>query len=123
MNNPNNLPVATGASLGSVGADRPESITVDPGNAPRNAAPKATPIPPSSPPVQAKVPEPETAVAQDVPEVEETGEKSYQVTDEEIDQLHQRFDRMETMIKRRLAIATLHARFDSLEKWLQDRFS
>lgn len=121
MNNPKNLPIATGASLGSGGSDKPESITVDPGNAPRIAAEPAirsTPMPPPATPV----PEAKQPVNQPSPEVVETTKTEYQVTDEEIDQLHSRFDNMEALIKRRLAVATLHARFDALEKWLNDRF-
>lgn len=119
-----NLPIVTGAALGGSGGDRPESITSDTGNRP--AAPNERPMPaaPATPsPVVAAV------LADDfilpMPPDRPPGDTLTDaeiVTDEEIEALHKRFDRMEALLKRRLAVSTLDKRFDNLEKWLAERF-
>lgn len=114
------LPIATGAAAGadSGGGGRPEMITSDTG--PRPAAPKeaaSLPEPKDEVEIAASAP-----VAAPAPEVQVIGNPDTNISDEEIDRLHTRFDQMETLIKRKLAIATLMARFDALEAWLAARF-
>lgn len=117
------LPVALGASTDvSGGGDRPESITSDQGNRP--AVPRETVAPrqPAAASTVADVLADEAAAPAPVASPAPAGgQDAGIVTDEEIDALHARFDRMETLLKRRLAIGTLDARFDHLEKWLAAR--
>lgn len=111
------LPISIGASASSdVGGNSAEGITTDTGI--RSAVPKSKPEPADpvvEPPPAAQ---PEVAPPVETPPAAAPAP----VGDDEIDQLHQRFDVIESMIKRRLAIATLHGRFDALEEWLNNRF-
>lgn len=116
--NGKDLPVALGASAsGDRGGDRSEMITSDTGNRPATSS----------------IPEPKDAVeelasaatATPAPApaaVEVQGNPDTDVSDDEIDALHARFDAMEALLKRKLAFVTLHARFDQLTTWLNQRF-
>jgi hypothetical protein len=120
------LPKAIGASTDATrGGDRPEKITTDTGDPVRSVAPRVTP--PASPAPVSTVAEivadsetPGTLVVQAPVPVDVAA--AHAATDDDIDALHARFDAMEALLKRRLAVGTLNARFDNLEKWLNDRF-
>lgn len=122
------LPICTGASLGDdSGGGRAEKITTEKPGEVRSAAPKEQTLTPAqraafapAPVVPSQVPA--AAPSQVVDASAAALDQLQEVSDEEIVQLHARFDRLEALLKRRLAIATLSARFDNLEKWLNDRF-
>jgi hypothetical protein len=124
------LPVVTGAAaMAMSGGDRGESITSDTGNRPaaprepKGAAPTPT-APPRASLTEPKDEEEHVAAAPppaQQPTVQVDTPAGY-ASDEEIDALHVRFDQMELELKRRLAVATLHARFDALTAWLAERF-
>lgn len=116
------LPIATGAAAGvDSGGNRGESITSDTGNRP--AAPREAPAATPRESIQEPKDDVEEAASAAPAATSPTAPAAeYVATDDEIDALHARFDKMEAELKRRLAVATLHARFDSLEAWLAERF-